>query len=477
MDQALHIFAKDVRCLYREASLLVGLAVIFAVWQTVDVHGQEMAWVLELVIATVAAFTIVRVIHAESIVGDSQFWVTRPYIWKSLLAAKVLFILAFVNVPVFFAQVVILGVDGFPVFSNWAGLLWSQLLMIFALELPVAAVAALTRGMVASTAGALVLGLMAAGVQMQINPMRFPEPFDWLRSAIAFLAAALIAPPLLYLQFKNRRTLFNRLWALGAATLGIAAFLLTPWPALFAVQSLLSKQSFDLRLAPDTDVKMDLFSRVSKEGKELHVVLPVKMSSLPPGYRPEFEDFVITLRAPDGRTMRLSEGQLLKDYQEDNKLGIRGHAPLDSAFFDSAASELLTSKPLSLHATFYITVVGNSHRRSFSIPDAPRDVSDRLQCYADRVGDLICLAAFRLPASLTESGNRNSDSTAWDEKNLFKHSVSYSPFPATLSINPIKASEPYYIPPERSVATIVTDEPLAFLRRDFEIPNVRIAIR
>jgi hypothetical protein len=216
---------------------------------------------------------------------------------------------------------------------------------------------------------------------------------------------------------------------------------------------------------------MNLFVRSTKEGNELHVVLPVRMNRLPPGVRPEFEDFVITLRAPDGRTMRMSEGQLLKDYQEDEKLGIRGHALLGSSFYNSAAYE-----PLSLHATFYVTIFGNSHRQSFSIPDAPGGFSDGLQCYADSVGDLVCRSAFRLPATLTEAGSKNADS-AWDEKNLFKHSVSYSPFPATLSINPIKASEPYYIPPERSVATIVTDEPLAFLRRDFEIPNVRIAIR
>jgi len=30
------------------------------------------------------------VVHAESLVGDRQFWITRPYEWKKLLTAKAL---------------------------------------------------------------------------------------------------------------------------------------------------------------------------------------------------------------------------------------------------------------------------------------------------------------------------------------------------------------------------------------------------
>jgi len=464
MEQARHIFQKDVRFLYREVSFLIALVLSFAIWQSFDINGQEFAWVFELVIAVAGALIIVRAIQAESIVGDCQFWITRPYNFKSLLAAKLLFILAFVNLPLLIAQMVILGADRFPIFSNAAGLVWSQVLMIFAVEVPVALVAAVTKGMIVPAAGALVLGLTVAGVRMQTDPLGFSQPFDWMRYSIAFVVATVVAPPLLYLQYRSRRTLANRLWAMGAAILGVAAFALAPWSAIFAVETLLSKQSFDLQFTKDKGAELKLFT----DGKELQVVLPMTMSALPPECRPEFEDFIITLRAPDGRTLSLSEGQLVKDYQEAEKLGIRGHAPLDSAFFTSADLQ-----PLSLHATFYVTVLGKPKGGSFSIPDAPRETSEGLQCYADRSRDLVCRAAFRLPPSFAESGNTG---LAWEMKHGIEHTGSYSPFAATLSINPIRICGPYYIPPGRSFATTTMEEPLAFLRRDFEIRDLHIQI-
>ena len=56
---------------------------------------------------------IVRVVHEEVLASDRQFWVTRPYEWKKLLAAKVLFLVVFVNLPLFIVQMVLLSKAGF----------------------------------------------------------------------------------------------------------------------------------------------------------------------------------------------------------------------------------------------------------------------------------------------------------------------------------------------------------------------------
>jgi len=69
---------------------------------------------------------ITRVIQGESLVGDRQFWVTRPYDWRKLLAAKALFIGAFISVPVLIQDAVILAATGFHPTAYLSGLLYIQ---------------------------------------------------------------------------------------------------------------------------------------------------------------------------------------------------------------------------------------------------------------------------------------------------------------------------------------------------------------
>src|SRR5205807_2024067 len=96
-----------------------------------------------------------RVIHAEPIPGDRQFWVTRPYRWQSLLAAKMMFIVAFVHIPLAFSQMVIVGRAGFPVAANWDGLAWEQVFQAANVTLPAAVLAAVTSGMIGFALSAL----------------------------------------------------------------------------------------------------------------------------------------------------------------------------------------------------------------------------------------------------------------------------------------------------------------------------------
>ena len=109
---------------------------------------------------------IARVIHAEALPGDRQFWRTRPYEWKSLLGAKALFILAFVSVPVLLTDILILLVYGFPLLPNLSGLLWSQLLLTVSLALPAAALASITVGLAQLVLTILLLAVSALAYMM-----------------------------------------------------------------------------------------------------------------------------------------------------------------------------------------------------------------------------------------------------------------------------------------------------------------------
>src|SRR5256885_7885270 len=69
-----------------------------ALWLADPVTNRIAAWTLVMILLPLAWWTLIaRVIHDEVLPGDNQFWITRPYSWKSLLGAKALFILAFIR--------------------------------------------------------------------------------------------------------------------------------------------------------------------------------------------------------------------------------------------------------------------------------------------------------------------------------------------------------------------------------------------
>ncbi len=68
-------------------------------------------------------FLTLRVVQGESLVGDQQWWTTKPYEWWKLLLAKELFLLVFVSLPLFLVQLFFLHHAGFSIFSNFRGVL------------------------------------------------------------------------------------------------------------------------------------------------------------------------------------------------------------------------------------------------------------------------------------------------------------------------------------------------------------------
>src|SRR5229473_2455346 len=130
MKQILNIFKKDVRHYWRESVVSIALMAAFA-WYDVRSWANEgltgyayeagsfffdsrfLSGLVNVLLPISWAFVIVRVIQGESLVGDRQFWVTRPYEWKKLLAAKILFILVLINLPMLPAGMFLLFKAGF----------------------------------------------------------------------------------------------------------------------------------------------------------------------------------------------------------------------------------------------------------------------------------------------------------------------------------------------------------------------------
>src|SRR5207249_1572604 len=128
------------------------------------------------------------VIHEDPPVGNRQFWVTVPCRWPSLLAAKTLFVVAFIHLPYFVANVVNLWTRGFPPFAWIPQLLWKQLLLFAALTMPAAAVAALASTVVQFILVALLVGVAVVFVSASRSAPWLPV--DQVRSNCVLLELA-----------------------------------------------------------------------------------------------------------------------------------------------------------------------------------------------------------------------------------------------------------------------------------------------
>ena len=98
MKQVWHIFRKDVRHYWREGAVSILLMAAFAWnemrrWNPADAYvfgfNRFLSTGLPIILLMLSWWLVVaRVVQGESLVGDRQFWITRPYEWKKLLAAR-----------------------------------------------------------------------------------------------------------------------------------------------------------------------------------------------------------------------------------------------------------------------------------------------------------------------------------------------------------------------------------------------------
>jgi len=224
MKQILHIFAKDTRRFLPEILITLGMAIAWIsiyrhIWLSFPWHGPITAWsvqdgwvfvYLSPLILLGWWLLISRVLLAERLVGDTQFWITRPYEWKSLLAAKAIFIAVYVYLPILAVHCIGIAVEGFHPQLYIPGLLY-QLLLVTAVVLPLAAIASISSNFVRMTLtllGAAFCLAIAAELPASLIAGRIARPINIeISDVILFLfcGAAVI------MQYALRKTWCSRL--------------------------------------------------------------------------------------------------------------------------------------------------------------------------------------------------------------------------------------------------------------------------
>src|SRR5580692_2001027 len=149
MTQALHIFKKDLRHLRIDIAVVLALIALFAyadshaspVWNDRNRAINATAQMLSILLPVSWLYLIARLVHAEPLVGDRQFWLTRPYQWPSLLAAKALFIISVISVPKAITDAIIISARGLALSHYLPGFALRELLVAIVMLLPFAALA------------------------------------------------------------------------------------------------------------------------------------------------------------------------------------------------------------------------------------------------------------------------------------------------------------------------------------------------
>ncbi|HLK08958.1 MAG TPA: hypothetical protein VKV30_13475 [Candidatus Angelobacter sp.] len=321
MSQTIHIFKKDVRRFSWEIVLSLLLLALYgwcqpASWESPEVflmkHGQSgnFRYMGSMLLGPLLVLwwmvMLVRIVQEEAPAGDRQFWVTRPYRWPNLLAAKALLFMLMVNLPLLLIQLCLLAAAGFSPLHSLGRLLMLHLTLATWL-LPVGALAVIAGGRTQLSRAAivvlvfLIIWVFAGSTGFDVVIFQAgskPTAWDWAGRLL------LISIPLVVIlrQYALRKTAQARWILLGGALVITAVSFAQP-------RSTLNEAEYP-PLAPgsghDFQVKMQKPSESSHNdfipgtSRAVRVSLPLFSEGVASGDVVQVVAFKVTLEAPDG---------------------------------------------------------------------------------------------------------------------------------------------------------------------------------
>jgi hypothetical protein len=241
---------------------------------------------------------------------------------------------------------------------------------------------------------------------------------------------------------------------------------LMPPPLAFAVQSKLSNQNFD-----GSSLQ---FSLTPASKKPLHkwteprvpVQLPIEVYGVPDGIGIRADALSINVQEPGGRIWEpdLRHPPIVSRQSSlPGKVTFHTTVFIDRAFFDE-----VREKSVKLRTSLFLTIFGNPRRRTIPLQEKPTNVLDGLQCYLGAFDHVTCRSAFRWPNGLVYS-------KIGTDLSSLTQIISYSPFPARMTLNPIETRWATGSVSAANELTIIVNEALAHFRRDFDVNGVNLA--
>jgi hypothetical protein len=249
----------------------------------------------------------VTLIHEERLIGDEQYWLTRPYTWKNLVGAKALFLLVFVNAPLFICQFAAVAAAGLSPWEWLPVLLWRQVFFSIFFIMPAAALGAVTRnlGQVVLTGVVMYVILMTAG--SALSGSHYPDwgGFDWIRNCGAALVMAAGTAAAVVLQYTRRRTALARGIVAGTLALAAVTAYAPVWGGAFAIETLffpgrpggLPHLTFDASRAGAHPMR---YSHSSSDPDGLRLEIPLRVDNVAPEERLGADWTSVGIEGPNG---------------------------------------------------------------------------------------------------------------------------------------------------------------------------------
>ena len=380
MIQFLHIFRKDIRHLRPELALYAALLIAFSLatprtWEGAALFGTMLklfTTLLSILILLMMLVLIARAIQDESLVGDQQFWITRPYPWTSLLAAKLLFIVVGVVLPFVAMQWSLLLQAGLNPLTSIPDLLLSLVSFVVIVWLPLMAISALTSSLGRALMSLAAVWLIVFGAVATLDSWagpRMTSPF--VSTTFPILFGALLIGLLLY-QYASRNTPRASFALLAIAGLFIVLmggfvneYFSGPVNALVRYHYPVSANAAE-RLTFDASSRayQDQTVRQRAQRSYISVVLPVHLEGLDPSARLHDAHASFTIDAPGYRytspwrpvTVADSGLSLLFPPSVFNRI----HAAQIHMHLSLAAERLLPGTPQTVTVADHFSVPGGS---------------------------------------------------------------------------------------------------------------------
>ncbi len=390
---------KDLRYIWPHLLAVLPLMFVFAT-SDLDLLTRNRSvlvttgWQLLFLATPVAIWSLVTaLIHGEPLVGDRQYWLTRPFTWYHLAAAKWIVLAICINLPLFLFQAIALGAAGISPVAYLPDLLWRQLFFSVFLLLPIAALAAITRtqGQVALVF-LLVAGPFAAWAWLAGNGQYLlaASPFagwGWLSGhgqyiiggaqwidacAIAVILCA-GSCAILLLQYSQRRAALSR-FLLALTALLCIGYMMVPQQAVYG--ALVS--GANMRLSLDRTVKYPAGDWRYRRTEAIE--LPLSAKGLPSDSELTLNDYRIAVDSPEVPGFR-TEVNFVRLH------GWSGQAGFLQIVLDPKTSKLLSGHELTIRGRIYLTLM----RRAQVLDTAPRtlDIPGFGVCNRDRA---LCLS-------------------------------------------------------------------------------------
>lgn len=299
MTQALHIFRKDLRHQKVDLAIYFALLVLTGFLVPTGWPGHWFGFtrdvlpllrtLLQVAVPTFWLVMIARLVHAEAIVGDQQFWTTRPYRWSSLLGAKLLFVVLCIALPHFVMQWCIALYGGVSPFQ--AGFPVSATMHLLIVWIPMFLFACVTSTLVSTfftTLGSVVAWLAMLAFVMSSNGPEADAPFA--RWFLAGIFAGIFAF-LLVLLYRKRSFQLGRVLMGSAAVLFLLLIFFVSKMSPASLGTLLLKARYRDGAAPQLhltyDSTMPRFTghRDQSSVGLMSVFVPMELVGLPNGYR------------------------------------------------------------------------------------------------------------------------------------------------------------------------------------------------